>query len=120
MSGRKRWTHLDQMVRSGMAHTMTPIESAARALVSWELGLSDHATNQNRYGASLDERYAEVERRWPDKVEQARIVLAAIREPSDATVEAGSSKFRGIGTQTRPAVTEAWEAMIDAALAEGA
>jgi len=95
---------------------MTTIERAARALVSWELGLSDHAINQNRYGANLDDRYAEVERRWPEKVDQVRAILQAIREPGVRMIGEG----RVVLLEGERKTVEAYQAMIDAALVEGA
>lgn len=83
---------------------MNPIERAARALCELE---------GNPPGATMDGKPL-----WQDYVPEVRAVLAAIREPSEHAVEGGSTRFRGIGLQTREAVTQAWGTMIDALLAE--
>ena len=97
--------------------TDSVIERAARAL----------ATHEAAQGLALatvgetDEQW--IDRAWPSFVEPARAVLTAIREPSEAMVQAGNrSKPYNIsgfceGT-IHPVVQRAWPAMIDAALKE--
>jgi hypothetical protein len=76
---------------------MTPLERAARALCS----LDGHLENATMAGKPL----------WQDYLPEARAVLQAIREPSDAMVEEGRRETA--------APYHAWQAMIAAALEEG-
>jgi hypothetical protein len=55
---------------------------------------------------------------WMLFVEKAKTLISVMREPTDEMVNDGASSVREIGRETRAAVTDAWVAMIDSALAE--
>lgn len=83
---------------------MIPIERAARALCS----LDGQPENIKMDGKPM----------WQDYLPEVRAALQAIREPSDAMHAAVADEARRV---SQPISTQhAWEAMIDAALAEGA
>lgn len=93
---------------------MTPLERAARALASWDLGLTgDEQVDRQRFGEMLGSRQHVVTLCWKEKLEQVRAVLNAIREPSEGMVQAGTADGDW------PHSHETWQAMIDALLAEG-
>jgi len=100
---------------------MTPIERAARALCTLDRKDPDTVSGPGlQKSVALDLRKpGEGHFAWEEYVSEVLAVLRAIREPSEKMVEEGSSRFRDIGLQTRPAVTDAWHAMIDTAQAEG-
>ncbi len=102
---------------------MTPLERAARALCELAGEAPDAPAMAGGFQRSVSSGVRlpnEGPFRWQAYTGQARAVLAAIREPSEGMTEIGSAKFRGVGIQTRQAVGDAWEVMIDAALEEGA
>lgn len=86
---------------------MTAVQSAARKLADWfgEEYVFDAADNLAQRGNYADGR--------THYIEAVRVVLQVIREPNDAMIEAGLA----CGSD-RDVVTY-WQAMIDAALAEG-
>lgn len=84
---------------------MTLIERATRALC---VGLPDEDGYQDACCGKCG--------RW---VEKAREVLEAIREPSDAMVDAGLPQVQAIEVE-EPDIRDVWQAMIDAALEETA
>ncbi|MBN9504970.1 MAG: hypothetical protein J0I69_02995 [Altererythrobacter sp.] len=79
---------------------MTPLERAARALCS----LDGNPENATMEGKPL----------WQDYLPEARAVLEAIREPSDAMLEVDARRPDGSFYPE-----DHWRAMIDAALEEG-
>lgn len=84
---------------------MTPLERAARAIY--------------KFGDNGPYTLAEEDEQWHHHVDYARAVLWAIREPSEATIEAGGSRlFAGSKEKADALATETWQAMIDAALEE--
>jgi len=94
---------------------MTPIERAARALFEYEPG---------PYGDCV-EWAIEQDFGWRDQVDAVKLVLTAIREPSEAMKLAGRTSQPFITPEgQRPwtpgqiAACAIWEDMIDAALAE--
>jgi hypothetical protein len=78
---------------------VTPLERAAQAIVGARIG-------EPGYSGDWDE----------DDVKAARAVLTAIREPNEGMVEAGRDRCDCEEHQ----MEAGWQAMIDAALAEGA
>lgn len=88
---------------------MTPLERAARALYRTD-DFDPHQFGEDRL--------------WPDLVDYVRLVLHAIREPSEAMLDAGSEIVRSVRqAESDFAVQDdaksAWRSMIDAALEEG-
>jgi hypothetical protein len=80
------------------------IERAARALFKYEPG---------PYGDCVDWAI-EQDFGWRDRVDEVRLILTAIREPSDAMLDAGRmADINGDGSFAH------WQAMIDAMLEEG-
>lgn len=87
----------------------TPLERAARALCRAQ-GLPEDYTGQGTCGDPS----------WKFKVEQARAVIMAIREPSEAML-AATRKFAQASeahAYTDMRAKSEWRAMIDATLAE--
>lgn len=85
---------------------MSPLENAARNLVRQDYYRHGHQPS----GAV--EGYVDSE--WPARLDDARAVLQAIRDPSQAMVQAK------LGDRNLPIYPEdIWRAMIDAALQEG-
>lgn len=79
---------------------MSPIERAAHALCELD---------GNPPGATMDGRPL-----WQDYAPEVRAVLAAIRQPSSAMVQAAPDD------RNRPIYAEdIWQAMIDAAIEDG-
>ncbi|MEC3912184.1 hypothetical protein U5A82_17395 [Sphingobium sp. CR2-8] len=91
---------------------MTPLERAARALFEYEPG---------PYGGEHLAFHIEQEYGWRSCVDMAKIVLTAIREPSEAMEDAGA--FAGDWNRDNLAIGEeaktVYAAMIDAMLEEG-
>lgn len=87
---------------------VTPVRSAARKLADLfgEEYVFEGADNLAQRG-----NYADGQAHYINAVS---VVLRAIREPSERAIKEGSSRFDTIGPQTREAVIEAWQAMIDA------
>jgi hypothetical protein len=90
---------------------MTPIQRAARALVLKESGVSDFS------GLSPEAREQALER--------VKVVLEALRDPSDAMYDAAQTSD-ALAWMAAPGEgldevhwDVAWQAMIDAAIAEG-
>lgn len=79
----------------------TPIIAAARALAKQQSGADDYDALDEALQLALQE--------------EVRVVLRAVREPSEGMVEAASDRDR-FGYDPLP--SETWQAMIDAALAE--
>lgn len=86
---------------------MTPLERAARALFRYEPG---------PYGDCV-EWAIEQDFGWKDQVDAVKLVLTAIREPSEEMVKAMLANVPK-GRDPAP-FSQAWYDMIDAALAEG-
>jgi hypothetical protein len=84
---------------------MTPLERAARALFEYEPG---------PYGDCV-EWAIEQPFGWRDRVDEVRLVLTSIREPSEAMLNRAYNHMEANGNDPR----FAWEAMIDAMLEEG-
>ena len=80
---------------------MTPLERAAQALVGARI-------NEPGYNGDWDE----------DDVILVRAVLNAIREPSEAMLNAGAQKDQWVQGEGQDPQPEVYTAMIDAALAE--
>lgn len=80
---------------------MTPLERAARALYRTD-DFDPHQFGEDKV--------------WPDLVDYVKLVLEAIREPSEGMVSAAMDRDK-LGYDPLPG--EVWQAMIDAALAEG-
>lgn len=79
---------------------MTPLERAARALYQ-------------RLGTEIaDPENLGEDERWPEFVDDARAVLQAIREPSDAMLDAAGK------ADPLECRSGEWRAMIDAAMEE--
>lgn len=79
---------------------MTPLERAARAI----------AASRIQFGTADAVGRAMEDLAWQDHVGDVRAVLAAIREPGEAALDAGYAESG--------AALQAWQAMIDA-IAEG-
>jgi hypothetical protein len=85
---------------------MTPLEKAAQALKD-RLCYTSGIIEGGRAGAT-------------DFRDMVRLVIAAIREPSDGMVEAAQTYLDGAKWDgASPEALVAWEIMIDAALTEG-
>jgi hypothetical protein len=84
---------------------MTPLEREARVLARYhaELQFGDSCTEQDRADEEVD---------WQDYLPGAKIVIEALREPSEAMLGAG------LGRKNPGQPDDVWTAMIDAALAE--
>lgn len=85
---------------------MTPLERAARALARFSVQSEAHFPYISK---------TEAERSWQAYVPQAKAVLEAIREPSEAMVRLGGCRMDDGGDSDAVLV---WQAMIDAALTE--
>lgn len=84
---------------------MTPLERAARALTIHyleEMGMHSELLGEH------------ADRAWPSRVNAARAVIEAIREPSDDQVFAAGDKAKEVGAGDHVAI---WQAMIDQLLA---
>lgn len=86
----------------------TPLECAARAVA------------KRNYPSASD---ADIDEMWEGWVEDARAVLTALREPSDAMTDAGSQIIRHVGLEESDYAhasdaANVWRFMIDAALGE--
>lgn len=89
---------------------MTPLERAARALFKRDPG---------PYGDCVDWAI-EQDFGWCDRVDDARAVLQAIREPSEHAMDCGAYRLPGIDAAAKQAkARDVYRAMIDAALEEG-
>jgi len=88
---------------------MTPIEAAARAIA---------AENFRRQFGHAPSPGWDADRQWRQHIPAARAVIEAIREPSEAMVNAAVLTFvrENGGIEHAPFMT--WSAMIDSALAE--
>lgn len=86
---------------------MTPIERAARALARFSV----RDESQFPYISK-----SEAERSWPAFEPQARAVLQAIREPSEAMLQAGEAHMDEVAPNEP--VDLIWKDMIDAVLKE--
>ena len=101
-----------------MSEPMTPLERAARALYDRWLARPDVAREAALNGPHPPwEKLDFGQQRW---IDDARAVLTAIREPSEAWVSAAMK----IGDENNTVIAwgdypEFWQAMIDAALADG-
>lgn len=90
---------------------MSPIEKAASAIAELR------CEHRNRKDAGLAK-----EGFWPDRhaqpsdTEIARAVLVAIREPSEAMIEAGADEQGDCHGYESKAALAQWQAMIDVAL----
>lgn len=96
---------------------MSPIEKAARALCKLSGDNPDASVMPSGFQASVrrePRRPDEGPFRWERFIPQARAVLTAIREPSDAMLEAAQMAHRPETTYRM-----AWQAMVDAAIEEG-
>ncbi len=84
----------------------SPLERAARALCELD---------NNPPGATMDGKPL-----WMDYLPEAKAALSAIREPSEAMVQAADASPCWIGHGEDEVIWPvAWAAMIDAALEEG-
>lgn len=99
---------------------MTPLERAARAL--WIAENSPYVKNAGRvWDAPEKEEHALY---WTQKMEENRavynakaaVVLLALRDPSESMLDAGGDRS-SVGYDAPP--ERVWQAMIDAALAQG-
>jgi hypothetical protein len=102
----------------------SPLERAARAL--YRLHDAPPQELLDRLKASGDEEalaeeLAEEDRVWPNYVADARAVLEAIREPSEAMETAGvmEGDWNRDNLDLGDEVKKVWTSMIDAALKEG-
>lgn len=91
---------------------MTPLERAARALWA-ENGKPYHMDD-----ASPSMTIPDARPDWQRFLPQARAVLQAIREPSEAMVVKGTDAYVTMG-HYRVDSKDCWQLMIDAALEEG-
>lgn len=105
---------------------MTPLERAARALYRLHDAPPQDLLDRlkaNGDDEGLAEELAEEDEVWPNYVADARAVLEAIREPSEAMREAGAEvgeSHDNLPRETEPhAADDVYRAMIDAALKEG-
>lgn len=92
---------------------MTPLERAARALCTLD-GKEPDVGEPFDVEAQPFGGPASSEPSWLSYRDAARAVLQAIREPSDAMLDAGD-----IWTNEQCSPDAIWQAMIDAALEEG-
>ena len=91
---------------------MTPIERAARALCALAGDEPDALVRPSNFQSSVPREKARP--MWERYIHHARVALEAIREPSEGMVAAVSDMSL---MDNNP--TQDWQAMIDAALAEG-
>lgn len=94
---------------------MTPIERAARAMAK------RHGQMLYDNGASNKPASQHADERWRDHVSEARIVIAAIREPGSDIYQAGfdaEATANPHKTQPHHVVPAVWSAMIDALLVD--
>lgn len=88
-----------------MPDTQTPLERAARALAEAEV------SGMRALGIQVELPH------WPHYIVPARAVLMALREPSNAMLNAGNDGVYDQSGDTNPFVI--WQDMIDAAMTEG-
>lgn len=93
---------------------MTAVERAARALIRRRASMGD-ALGPGLSGAALD---SYVNKHWHWWVDDARAIIADLREPSGDMLHAGGSACQEYCDFTMEAALSAWRCMIDAALAE--
>lgn len=86
-----------------------PIERAARALAGC------YIFDRTGFESGHPENAAWVDEHWADYLDDARTVLAALREPSEAMISCRITRAHGYAGD----VDMVWREMIDAALAEG-
>lgn len=94
---------------------MTPLERAARALCK------SHLEDPDEVVSTLGENPGTPIYAWQDRVHDARAVLTAIREPSEAMIASGNEQMDvdpelGHNEATPESI---WRTMIDAMLEEG-
>lgn len=103
-------TYTCQTKNDRKAETISPLERAARAVCD-RYGHDPDSDDQVGLGEPGDVN-------WNMYEDDARAVMQALREPSEAMVRAGDSQTPDYEQQTAN-VYDVWQAMLDAALEEG-